>query len=160
MKSMTDVLRDSVGSVDLRDPLCHLAKHPAVIHLLEGFPFNHVASNLPYEQNHGARILIRRMHADTCIGRTGSSWDEAQTRMAGKFSICFAHERSAALLPAYDQANAIADFVKRVQHVQKAFSWYTKGCVGAMNAELIDQNLSAAPQWRVLVHACSPLLVR
>src|SRR3954462_11464501 len=160
MKSMTYVLRNSVGSVNLRNPLRHLAKHPAVIHFLKSFPFNHVAAYLSYEQDHGRRILIRRMHADTCIRRTGPSCDKAQPRAAGKFAVCFGHERRPALLPAYDQAHAFPDVVKRIQHVQKAFSWYTKSRVGTMNAELIDQNLSAAPRLHVLVHACSPVCKR
>src|SRR4051812_36989708 len=154
MESMAHVFGNSVGSVDLRNPLCHLAKHPAVIHFLECFAFHHVAANLPYEQDHGCRILIRSMHADTCIGCTGPPCDEAKTRATGKFPICFCHECSAALLPAHDQPHAFADVVERVQHVQKAFSWDTKRRVSAMDRELIDQNLSAAPQWHVFVHAC------
>src|SRR5436190_17156662 len=139
MESMAHILGNSVCPVDLRNPLCHLAKHPAVIHFLEGFSFNDVAADLSYEQDHGCRILIRRMHADTCIRRTGPSCDETQTGAAGKFAVCFRHERSTALLPAYDQAHAFADIVKRIQHIQKTFSWHTKSCVGAMDAELIDQ---------------------
>src|SRR3954465_12930448 len=102
MKSMAHVLRNSVDPINLGNPLCHLAKHPAVIHFLESFTFNHVAADLPYEQDHGGGILIGRMHADTRIGRTGPPCDKTQTRAAGKFAVCFSHECSTAFLPAHD----------------------------------------------------------
>src|SRR5512141_471278 len=103
---MADVLGNPVGAIDLRDPLRHLAEHPAVIHFLEGFALDYVAADLADEQYHRRRILISGMHADARIGRARAACDETDARTAGKLAVGFRHESRAAFLPAYDQSHA------------------------------------------------------
>src|SRR5579859_5728457 len=153
---MADVLGNPVGAIDLRDPLRHLTEHPAIIHFLEGFALDHVAADLANEQNHRCRILITGMHADARIGRARAARDETDAWTPRKLAVGFSHESRAAFLTAHDQPHAFANVVKRVQNIEIALARNTKCRVRAMNYKLVHQNASAASEWHVFVHSCSP----
>ena len=158
MKSVTDEFRNSVGTIDLRDPLGHLSEHAPVVHFLEGFALDYVAANLADEQNHRCRILISSMHANARIGRPRTPGDEAQTRTTGELAVGFCHKSRAAFLPAYDQSYAFAHIVKRIQHIEIALARNTKRGICTMNSKLVDENTSAASERHVFIHSRAPVL--
>ena len=143
MKRMTQIFRNAISAIDLRDPLRHLPKHAPVIDFLKRLALDKIAADLADKQNHRRRILIRRMHADTGVGRTRPARDETDSRPPRKLAVGLRHERRAALLPAHDELKLLAHVIHRVQHSEITFARYAKRQIDAVTLQSIHQNLAA-----------------
>jgi hypothetical protein len=73
----------------------------------------------------------------------GTAGDEGYPWAAGELAVSVGHIGRAALLPAYDETDLLADVVKRIEHGEKAFARHAVSGVDAVKLELIDQDLSA-----------------
>jgi hypothetical protein len=147
VKCLADQLGDAPRILDLDHPLGHLAEHAAVVDLLEGLSVGRLARHLAHQQEHGRRILEPGMQSDAGIGGTRTTRDESDARLAGELAVGLGHVGRSAFLAADDEAERVALGVERVERRQVAFAGHAKDRVGAVDAQLIDQNLSAATAW-------------
>ena len=157
MKGLADQLGNAPRVLDLHHPLGHLAEHAAVIDLLERLAIVGLARDLPDQQDHGRRILEAGMQSDAGIGGAGTARDEGDAGLSGQFSVSLRHVGGAALLAADDVADGVALGVQRVEGGQVALAWHPEDRVGAVDAQLVDQDLRATAT-RVCRRHVFPLL--
>ena len=126
------------------DPLGHLAVHAAVVDLLERLAVRRLARHLADQQDHRRRILEAGMHSDAGIGGAGTARHEADAGLAGQLAVGLGHVGRAAFLAADDVADGVALRVERVERREIALAGHAEDGVGAVDAQLVDQNLRAA----------------
>ena len=126
------------------DPLGHLAEHVAVVDLLERLAVGRLARHLPDQQDHGRRILEAGMQSDAGIGRARTARDEGDPGLAGQLAVGLGHVGRAAFLAADDVADRVALGVERVERREIALARNAEDRVGAVDAQLVDQDLRAA----------------
>ena len=100
VKRMGYDFRNARRIVDLRHPLCDRAEHRAIIEFLKRLALAHIARDLPDEQDHRRRILLRDMQTRRGVGRAWPARGETNTGPAGRLADGFRHHRRSALLPA------------------------------------------------------------
>ncbi len=96
------------------------------------------------------------MHTDAGVGRARPARHEADAGAAGELAVGLRHVGGAALLAAYDEADLLAHVIERVECREIALAGYAEGRVGAMNPELIDENLAAGAHVGSLTHNNGP----
>ena len=110
----------------------------------------------------GVEFLARDMHARRCVGRAGSTGDEADAGPAGGLALGLRHDRRTALLPADGDGDITV--VAGVEGGDIALAWDAEHVTHAMDDELIDQNLGGRPgavigahcgTLRIILHAYS-----
>ena len=141
-----DVFRNARGVVDLRDPLGHLAEHAAVIDFLEGFALDEVATDLTDEQDHRRGILIGGVHGDGGVGGARATGDEAHARLVGQLAVGFGHVACATFLAADDGLDGALVLIERIDARQVAFARHQEDTLGAVQTDLIDEDLPAIAQ--------------
>src|SRR5258708_7741524 len=146
MEGVTHVLVHALGAVDLRDPLRHRPEHVAVVHLLERFAVGEFARHLADEKDHRSGVLLRGVHADRSVGRSGPSRDEADPRAPGDLGPGLGHVRGAAVLARDDQAYGIARVVERVENGEIALAGYAECGIDAVDFQRIDEDLGRGPR--------------
>ena len=144
MKRMLHELGNAVGAVDRRDPLGHLPEHAPVVDLLEGFAFDEIGADLSDEQDHRRRILEGGVQADRGVGGARPAGRKTDSGLAGQFAPGLGHIRRAAFLPTDHQRQGLAHIVQRIEHRKKTFARHAKRATGAVNDQLVNEDLSAA----------------
>ena len=81
------------------------------------------------------------MHADRRVRRAGPARDEADARPAGELAVGVRHVRGAGLVAARDQADRRV--VEAVEHREEALARDAEDRVGAVDDELVDEQLAA-----------------
>ena len=142
-----DVLGDAVRAVDLRDPLRHRPEHPPVVDLLERLALLLVRRDLADEQDQRRRVLERGVHADRRVRRTRPARDDGDARAAGELPVGVGHVRGAGFVAARDQADR--RLVQAVEQREEALARNAEDGVGAVDDELVDEELAAVP-----AHSC------
>jgi hypothetical protein len=102
----------------------------------------------------GVESWCADMDAEAGVGRTWPARDEADAGPAGQLAVRVRHVGRPALLAAHDKADVVARVVQRVEGGEIAFAGDAKNRVGAVDAQLVDQDLAAGPG-----HAKVPLLL-
>ena len=74
----------------------------------------------------------------------GTAGDEADAGLAGELAVGLRHVGRAAFLAADDVADRVALGVKRVERREIALAGHAEDRVGAVDAQLVDQDLRAA----------------
>ena len=105
VEGAADHLAGTVGTVDLLDPLGHLAEHAAEVDLLERLAAAHGAPDLADEDDHRGRILAADMDAGRRIGRTRPARHHEDAGAAGELAPGLGRHRGAALLAAQRHGN-------------------------------------------------------
>ena len=130
----------------LADPLGQAeragAEHLPVVDLLEGLAVALVARDLADEQDHRRRVLERGVHADRGVGRARAARHEADARPAGELALRLGHEGRAALLPAGDEADALAVLVEAVEHGEEALAGHAEDGVDALRDQRFDEGVA------------------
>jgi hypothetical protein len=144
MEGLADQLGDASGVLDLGHPFGHRSEHVAVVDFLESLAVGRLARDLADQQNHRRRILEAGMQSDAGVGGARTARDESDAGLAGQLAVGLGHVGGAAFLAADDVADRVALGIERVQRSQVAFARHAEDGVGAMDAELIDQDLRAA----------------
>ena len=140
-----DHLRDPLRILDLADPLRQLAVHAPVVDFLEGLPVRRGAGDLADEQDHRRRILEGDVHAGAGVGRARPAGHEADAGRAGQLAVGFRHDRRAALLACgHDMDLRHVD--KGVQNGEIAFAGHAEHALDAVDAQLVDKDLSAGSE--------------
>ena len=137
-----EVLRHALGALDLRHPLRDPAEHGGVVDLLERLPAGHVPADLADEQDQRRRVLERGVHADRGVRRARAAGDDRDPRAAGELPVRVGHVRRARLVAADHVAQL--GVAQRVEHGQVALAGDAEQQVGAVDAELVDEDLPAA----------------
>ena len=140
MEGAAHIFRDALGVGDLLDPFHHAAEHGAKIDLLQRFAAARATRHLAHQDDERCRILHRDMDAGAGIGGARAAGDQAEAGLAGELAIGLGHHRGAALLAADDEANRIG-VVQRVEKRQIALARHAKRSIGAVQLELVDQDL-------------------
>ena len=136
-----EVLGDAVGAVDLRDPLRHRPEHVPEVDLLERLALDLVGGHLADQQNERRRVLKRGVHADRGVRRARAARDDGDARPAGELAVGVGHVRGAGLVTARDQADR--RLVEAVEHGEEALARNAEHGVGAVDDELVDEQLAA-----------------
>ena len=144
-----DELRNPPRIVDLRDPFRHRPEHQPIIDFLERLAFHHVAPDLAEEQNQRRRVLERDMDTGRRIGGAGSAGGERDARAARQLAIGIRHHGGPAFVPGVDEAHALA-LVHTVERGQKALAGHAEHGVGAVQGQLLDQNMATGS--KICVH--------
>ncbi len=159
IKGAADELGNTVGVVDLRDPLGKLAIHAPVVDLLKGFAFQHVAGHLADEEDHRRGVLKGNMHAGAGAGRAGASRDEADPGLARQLAIGLGHHGRTPLLAAGDEAE-LGMIDEGVQCGEEALARHAEGQPRAVALQLLDQDLAAGPGGVAIAHGTGTLARR
>ena len=140
------VLGQAVRALHLGCPLGHAqrawAEHLPVIHLLEGLAVALIARHLTHEHDHRRGVLECRVHADGCVRRPGPARDEADAGSAAELALRIGHEACAALLPAGDEADAVAVLVQAVEHSEITLSRDTETSIDALGDQRLHQRMA------------------
>lgn len=102
-ESAIQILGDALSIIDLRDPLGHLGKHPAIIDFLEGLAVQVLACDLSDQQDHRSRVLHGDMQTATGVGGTGTAGYETDAGFTREFAFGLSHVSSTTLVAAHDQ---------------------------------------------------------
>ena len=134
---------NAAGIVDLRHPFGELAEHAAIVDLLEGLALQRVARDLADEEDERRRILHRHMEAGAGVAGAGAARHHAKAGLPRELAIGVRHHRRAAFLAAGDEADRVG-VVERVEHGEVALAGNAEHGIGAVDLELIDENLRPA----------------
>ena len=137
------VLGNPLGAVDLPRRLRDAAEHLRVVELLPRLPPAERARHLPHEEEHRRRVLLRRVHADRRLRRTGATRHEADPGTPGELPVRLRRVRRTLLVAARHEADGRV--VERVENRQVALARQAEGEVGAVQLELVDEDLPAGP---------------
>ena len=147
----SDELGDPLRPVDLRDPLRERAEDEPVVELLEGLPPHVAATDLTDEQDHRRPVLERRVHPDRRLRRARAAGHEADPRASRQLPVRLGHVGRARLVPARDEADrAVA---QRVEDVDVALARHAEREIGAVDRELVDEQLPAGATARLGRHS-------
>ena len=148
--------RDVEGAAEqLRDPRARrrsrtrpFASVPNIarqVDLLERLPAARGARHLADQQDQRRRVLRRGVHADAGLRRARAARDEADRR-AGPVSLPVASAMFAAPASwrARDQPDSVAVRVEPVEHRQVALARHAERDVGAVQDELVGEQVPAA----------------
>ena len=138
-----DILGDAVRTIDLRDPLRHRPEHPPVVDLLEGLALLLVGRDLADEEDQRSRVLERGVHPDRRLRGTRPPRDDRDARPPGELPVGVGHVRGTALVAARDQADRRV--IEAVEQREEALARNAEDGVGAMDDELVDEELAAVP---------------
>ena len=83
------------------------------------------------------------MHADAGVGGAGAPRAENDAGAAGQFAVGVGHVGGTTLLPADDEAHAVAALIETLKHRQVALTGHAKGDVDTVADQRIDQDLPA-----------------
>jgi hypothetical protein len=155
MECMAHIFGDTLGPVDLGNPLGHLAEHAPVVDFLEGFALDHVAAHLSDEQDHGRRVLVRRVHTDAGIGSTRPARDEADTRTPSQLAIGLRHESGTTFLAADDEAHLLPRVVHGIDDGEIALARDAECHIHPVDMQCVDQDLAPGRHLRALIHPIS-----
>ncbi len=143
VECLADQLGYAPRILDLDDPFGHLAEHAAVVDLLEGLAVGGLARHLADQQDHRRRILEAGMQSDAGIGGARPAGHKTDAGLAGQLAVGLRHVGRAAFLAADDVADRVALGVERVERGEVALARNAEDRVGAVNAQLVDQDLRA-----------------
>ena len=143
MEGARDIFGNPRGDVDLRRPFGDRAEHLAVIDFLKRLAIHHVAADLADQHDHRRRILERGVDADRRMAGAGTARHHADAGLAGQLAVGLGHVGGAGLVAGVDELEAVAHVEQRIQHFQIALARYAEGHVGAVDQELVDQDLAA-----------------
>ena len=82
------------------------------------------------------------MHAGGGVGCPRTARHHADAGLARGLAIGIGHHRRAAFLAADHELHVVGVVVHRIQHGEETLTRHTEGHVDAMQAQLLDQNLS------------------
>jgi hypothetical protein len=102
-ESPFDELRHTVGAVHRSRPLGDRCVEDREVHLLEGLPPEKRRLDLPQQDEHGRRILPRRVNADGQVGRANAPGGHRHRRHPGELGVGLGHERGAGFVPGRDE---------------------------------------------------------
>ena len=91
----------------------------------------------------GVEFLERGVDADRRMAGAGAARHHADAGLAGQLAVGFGHVGGAGLVAGVDELEAVAHVEQRIQHFQIALARYAEGHVGAVDQELVDQDLAA-----------------
>ena len=83
------------------------------------------------------------MHAHRGLGRAGAARDEAKARPVGELAVRLGHVGGARLVAAHDELHLVAHVVEAVQHREEALAGNAEREVGAVDHELVHEELAA-----------------
>ncbi len=89
------------------------------------------------------------MNAGRRIGGAGPPGGERDTRAARQLAMGLRHHGGAAFMPGVDEAHALA-LVHAVEGVQEALAGHPEHGVGAVQGQLLDQNMATGS--KICVH--------
>ena len=138
------VLGNAVDGIDLPCRFRDTPEHVAVVELLPRFAPTKRPRHLADEEEHRRGVLLRRVDADSGLGRARAAGDEADPGSAGELPVRLRRVRRALLVTARDQADRRV--VQRVEHGQVALARETEREVRAVQLELVDEDPAAGPQ--------------
>ena len=84
------------------------------------------------------------MQADAGVGGTRPAGDEGDAGLAGQLAVGLRHVGGAAFLTADDVSDRVALRIERIEGSEIAFARHAEDRVGAVDAQLIDQDLRPA----------------
>lgn len=84
------------------------------------------------------------MHPDTGVTCARTTCHQTDTRTPGEFARGICHKRSAAFLPARDEAQIVGTFMNRVEYGQEAFPRHPEHRIGALRDQPVCQNFAAS----------------
>src|SRR5215831_11289868 len=96
------------------------------------------------------------MEATDGVGGAGSTRDEADAGLAGDLAPRLGHHGGAALLPADDGPDAVG-IVQAIERGKEALARHGKGRGGALDLQLINEDLAAVTHSRLPAQGRSPL---
>ena len=99
----------------------------------------------------GVEILKRDMNARGGVGGAGAARRKGDAGLSGELAIGVRHHGRAALMPGIDEADPLV-LVHAVQRGQKTFPGHAEHGVGAVQGQLIDQNMPAGSHRCLDVH--------
>ena len=137
------VLGDPVGAVELPRRLRDTAEDLRVVELLPRLAPAERPRHLADEEDHRRGVLLRGVDADRGLGRAGTAGDEADPGPARQLPVRLRRVRRALLVAARDEADRRV--VQRVEHGQVALAREAEREVGAVQLELVDEDLAAGP---------------
>ena len=149
MEGAADDFRNALGAVDLDHPLGHGAEDRLVVEFLKRLALLHVARNLAHEHDERGRILRGDMDAAGGVGGAGATRDHDDAGLAGDLARGFRHVGSATLLAAHDGLDV--HVMQRVEHGEIAFARHAEDVAGAVDLQLVDEDLAAGAHAHRLV---------
>ena len=139
--------------VDLGHPLGDVAEHLAVVDLLERLAAAHRARDLADQQDHRRRVLARDVDAVAGVGGAGAARHHRDAGAPGELAVGLGHHRGAAFLAAGDVADLAV--VQRVEQREVALAGHAERELGAVDPQLVDQDLAAGAKIALLGHRVS-----
>ena len=154
---MRDVLRNAIRAIDLRCPFGDAAVHAPIIDLLKRLPIDHVPADLANEHDHWRGILRRRVNSDCSVRSPRPARDKGETWRSSQFAVGFGHIGSAALLPAYDEAQLVVDVVQGVENRQKTLARHAERETRVLREKTCDEQLATGAGFHFRAPALSVL---
>ena len=124
--------------------VAHLAIGPntwRIVELLEGLTSGRGARHLADQQDHRRRVLGGGVDPDAGVRGPRSAGDQADPGAAGELPVGLGHVRGPRLVAGDDQSQR--GVVQRVEHGEVALARDAEGQLGAMDGELIDEDLAS-----------------
>ena len=137
------VLGDPLRAVELPRGLRDAAEHLGVVELLPRLAPPEGARHLADEEEHRRRVLLRRVDADRRLRRARPARHETDARTPRELAVRLRSIGRTLLVAAGDEPDGRV--VERVEHRQVALAGKAEREVGAVQLELVDQDLSAGP---------------
>ena len=138
----SDDLGDPLGAVDLGGPLGERPEHLAIVELLEGLASGRGTRDLPDQQQHRRRVLKRRVDAHARMSGARSAGHQTDTGTTGELAVRLGHVRRTLLVARDDQLQRRV--VERIEDGEVALARNSERQLGAVQHELIDEDLTAA----------------
>jgi hypothetical protein len=141
---LRDMLGDPLRVVELPGRLGDPPEDLRVVQLLPRLATSERTWHLADEEDHRRRVLLRRMHPDGRLRRTGSARHEAEAGSPRELAVRLCRVRRALLVATRDQPDRRV--VERVEDGQVALAREAESQVGAVQLELVDEDLPACSQ--------------
>ena len=142
VKGAGDIFGNPSRIVDPRRPFGERREHRGEIDFLKALAVAVVAGDIADKKDHRGAVLHRGMDADAGIGRAGATGDKGDTGLSSHLAVGLCHEGGAAVLAGGDGLDGAA-VVQRVEHREEAFPGDGEDALGALNDQLVDENLCA-----------------
>ena len=113
-----------------------------VVDFLKSFTVTRVTGHIAHEQDHGGRILERRVHTNGRVGRAWPTGDKTHAWAPGQFAVGLGHEGRPALLAAGDEAQTVLVLVQAVEHSQITLARHAKRMGNALGQEAFDKEVA------------------
>ena len=155
IKGPCDIFRNPGSIVDPCRPFGERSKHRGEIDFLKALAVAVIAGNIADKQDHRRRVLHCGMDTDAGIGRPGAACDEGNAGRAGHLAIGLGHEGGAAVLPRRNGLDRAA-VVQCVENREKTLAGNGEDTLGALDDQLIDQNLRAGAVLHINIPSTFP----